>query len=416
MPSLYICTLNRPIISSSGLQRVSLLERGHVPRCRSLPCSRLVPLRRLTVTCKGFGDDKKTKKPTKANPPQRFVEFDEGRPQPSESGSSDFDARLAAFKTLATDDQKQRSAKALEQLTAPIDYDAPAKPSEGSSESGGWTRVVVPGFAVLLVGLFVFTSAPDLLLSGGGRGSKDADVPTLSSEEKATLESRLAEFEATLKMDPKNAEAVEGAAVIYAELGNYARAASYLEVLLKDDPKNSEAFRLLGEVEMLRGRFGQAVTAYRSALAASPSQGDIVLLKGLTDALQAANKPGEAVDALIKSREAVSAGAVGSVAGAAGSSADPVQIDLLLGKAYFAWGKPGDASAVYDRMQKDYPEDFRGFLAKGVLFQQQGRTGEAERMFTQARIRAASDGDKELVDRVAGRGASGAGDSSGAAK
>lgn len=42
----------------------------------------------------------------------------------------------------------------------------------------------------------------------------------------------------------------------------------------------------------------------------------------------------------------------------------PSQLDLLLGRAYVAWGRVADAAAVYDGIIASWPDDFRGYLAK----------------------------------------------------
>eukprot|EP00252_Welwitschia_mirabilis_P009182 TRINITY_DN2152_c0_g1_i7.p1 TRINITY_DN2152_c0_g1~~TRINITY_DN2152_c0_g1_i7.p1 ORF type:complete len:138 (+),score=25.09 TRINITY_DN2152_c0_g1_i7:89-502(+) len=81
---------------------------------------------------------------------------------------------------------------------------------------------------------------------------------------------------------------------------------------------------------------------------------------------------------------------------------DPLQIDLLLGKAYSDWGHIGDALAVYDGLISKYPEDFRGYLAKGILLKNNGKVGDAERMFIQARYFAPKNA-KSLVNRYSGR-------------
>jgi len=49
----------------------------------------------------------------------------------------------------------------------------------------------------------------------------------------------------------------------------------------------------------------------------------------------------------------------------AGERVDPVQVEMLLGKAYSTWdGHTGDAIAVYDNIIASFPDDFRGYLAK----------------------------------------------------
>ena len=81
---------------------------------------------------------------------------------------------------------------------------------------------------------------------------------------------------------------------------------------------------------------------------------------------------------------------------------DPVQIDMLLGKAYSDWGHIGDAVAVYDSLIASRPNDFRGYLAKGILLKANGEVGDAERMFIQAKYFAPSKA-KALVDRYSGQ-------------
>ena len=67
-----------------------------------------------------------------------------------------------------------------------------------------------------------------------------------------------------------------------------------------------------------------------------------------------------------------------------GGSIDPVNLELLAGKAYGAWrGHDGDALSVYDGLIASRPEDYRGYLAKGVFFKERGRKADAERMFIQ---------------------------------
>ncbi|PNX84194.1 tetratricopeptide repeat-containing protein, partial [Trifolium pratense] len=73
-------------------------------------------------------------------------------------------------------------------------------------------------------------------------------------------------------------------------------------------------------------------------------------------------------------------------------------VELLLGKAYSDWGHVGDAIAVYDQLISTHPDDFRGYLAKGIILKENKNIGDAERMFIQARF-FAPDKAKALVDR-----------------
>lgn len=56
---------------------------------------------------------------------------------------------------------------------------------------------------------------------------------------------------------------------------------------------------------------------------------------------------------------------------------------------YSQWDRhDGDAMAVYDSMTQKNPQEFRGYLAKGVLLRKEGRKGDAQRAFLQARYNA----------------------------
>ncbi|KAF7149660.1 hypothetical protein RHSIM_Rhsim02G0000100 [Rhododendron simsii] len=64
---------------------------------------------------------------------------------------------------------------------------------------------------------------------------------------------------------------------------------------------------------------------------------------------------------------------------------DPIQVELLLGKAYSDWGHVSDAVSIYDQLISNHPDDFRGYLAKGIILKQNDGVGDAERMFIQVR-------------------------------
>ena len=55
-----------------------------------------------------------------------------------------------------------------------------------------------------------------------------------------------------------------------------------------------------------------------------------------------------------------------------------------------------DAEAAYAKVIAEHPEDFRGYLAKGVFFREVGKPGEADNLFRQAKSLAP----KEMADVV----------------
>jgi Flp pilus assembly protein TadD len=67
----------------------------------------------------------------------------------------------------------------------------------------------------------------------------------------------------------------------------------------------------------------------------------------------------------------------------------PCHVCAVAGKAYAGWrGHDSDALSAYDALIASAPQDFRGYLAKGVFLKERGRRGDAERMFLQAKFYA----------------------------
>lgn len=294
----------------------------------------------------------------------------------------------------------KRSARELkksevEKNTLEIDYDVPVE-SEKSTRGLG-TKVGV-GVAVVVFGL-VFALGDFVPSVRTGPTGDSAIESKLTDEEKASLKERLRQYEATLSNSPGDPTAVEGKAVTLAELGEYGKASSLLEQLTKARPNDIEVYRLLGEVKFEQKDFEGSASAYKSALSISDGN-NFEVLRGLTNSLLAAKKPSEAVQVLLKSREQLndSSRTEPIELDQSKQKVDPIQVELLLGKSYSDWGHVGDAVAVYDQLISKFPEDFRGYLAKGIILKANGKTGDAERMFIQAKF-FAPDKAKALVDR-----------------
>lgn len=305
-----------------------------------------------------------------------------------------FEKRLEAVKRSALEKKKADNKKEF----GAIDYDAPVEPEEKTIGLG--TKIGI-GVAVLVFGL-VFALG-DFLPSGSISPVEDSVVVDnkLSKEEESNLQNMLKEYEVTLRSNPKDPTAMEGAAVTSAELGKYAEAASLLEDLIKVKSDDSDIFRLLGEVKYKLKDYDGSIAAYKSATRISEDV-NFEVLRGLTNALLAAGKPDEAVQFLLDSRERLKSVPLGSMAEGEKMKTklpiDPVQVELLLGKAYSDWGHVSDAVSVYDQLITSHPNDFRGYLAKGIILKENGSAGDAERMFIQARFFAPENA-KMLVNR-----------------
>ncbi|XP_040369620.1 uncharacterized protein LOC112188011 isoform X2 [Rosa chinensis] len=298
-------------------------------------------------------------------------------------GDLEFEERLEAVRSSALEQKKTIDKEEF----GAIDYDAPVKSEK--KKIGLGTQIGV-GVAVLVFGL-VFALG-DFLPSSSVSPTEDAAVTSnkLSEEEKASLQTRLKEYEATLSNSPKDPTALEGAAVTLAELGEYTRASTLLEDLTKEKPSDPEVFRLLGEVKYELKDYEGSVAAYKVSSTVSKDI-KFEVMRGLTNALLAAKRPDEAVQFLLASRSRLDADNPKS-------STTELQVELLLGKAYSDWGHISDAVSVYDRLISSHPNDFRGYLAKGIILRENGKGGEAERMFIQARFFAPEKA-KALVDR-----------------
>ncbi|XP_027168296.1 uncharacterized protein LOC113768224 isoform X3 [Coffea eugenioides] len=308
-----------------------------------------------------------------------------------------FEERLEAVKRSAL---QQKQAEEEEQYGA-IDYETPTVPT--SNAVGLGTKIGAAVTALIFGLVFAFG---DFLPSEKITPTEEATtvVEKFSAKERESLKKRLQQFEQTLSISQDNPIALEGAAVTLAELGEYDRAASLLEDLTKKKPSDPDVFRLLGEVKYELKDYEGSARAYRNSAMVSKTI-DFEVTRGLTNALLAAKKPGEAVQMLLPIREMLNNEknvhnnfeAESSIVEKS-SQLDPIQVDLLLGKAYSDWGHVSDAVAVYDQIISSHPDDFRGYLAKGIILKENGNAGGSERMFMQARFFAPEKA-KALVDK-----------------
>eukprot|EP00262_Sarcandra_glabra_P015604 TRINITY_DN485_c0_g1_i3.p1 TRINITY_DN485_c0_g1~~TRINITY_DN485_c0_g1_i3.p1 ORF type:complete len:429 (-),score=98.41 TRINITY_DN485_c0_g1_i3:122-1408(-) len=313
-----------------------------------------------------------------------------------------FEERLQAVRKSALE---QRNMEENKQYQA-IDYDAP--PESEQSTVGLGTKVGV-GVAVVVFGL-VFALG-DFLPSESVSSNDEATIigNKLTEEEKTNLQARLQQYEGTLRVSPEDPTALEGAAATLAELGEYSRAVSLLEKVTKERPKDSGAYRLLGEVKYELKDYEGSAASYKSSASVSDAI-DLEVLRGLTNAYLAAKKPDEAVQVLLDARERLNTQNPNRRDVQADTSSNlgmevpvnPIQVELLLGKAYSDWGHISDAVSVYDRLISEHPDDFRGYLAKAIILKENGKVGDAERMFIQARFFAPENA-KAFVDRYARR-------------
>ncbi|XP_071901223.1 uncharacterized protein [Coffea arabica] len=308
--------------------------------------------------------------------------------------------KRSMFAHICVSSLQQKKAEEEEQYGA-IDYETPTVPT--SNTVGLGTKIGAAVTALIFGLVFAFG---DFLPSEKITPTEEATtvVEKFSAKERESLKKRLQQFEQTLSISQDNPTALEGAAVTLAELGEYDRAASLLEDLAKKKPSDPDVFRLLGEVKYELKDYEGSARAYRNSAMVSKTI-DFEVTRGLTNALLAAKKPGEAVQMLLPIREMLNNEknvhnnfeAESSIVEKS-SQLDPIQVDLLVGKAYSDWGHVSDAVAVYDQIISSHPDDFRGYLAKGIILKENGNAGGSARMFMQARFFAPEKA-KALVDK-----------------
>lgn len=295
---------------------------------------------------------------------------------------SDFDRRLSKLAQRVPQqpaaEQRQPPAEQRDVLAMSPQFMQPAASpaaDDSSDDRPSWlVQAGSAGFALVLLAIFALVS----VAGGGGAppSGSSGTAPELSEQQRKELQSQAQRFDEQLAASPGSVEALEGAAVTRAKLGDLTQATSLLQRLTKSKGQDPEVWRLLAETQSLQGDLSAAAAAYEIANAKAGG-GDIELLSAWTDALLAAGKPQKAVEAVKAAKQK------SSDAGLA------VDLDLLLGRVFSQWkGHNGEALALYDSLAEANPNDFRPVLAKSLVLKREGRKGDAARYAMQARYLA----------------------------
>jgi len=304
-----------------------------------------------------------------------------------------FEERLQALRQTSEAHKKEidvQNAAKSDVLSSP-NYDEPPPlsstlfPTAGSGEeqttsspseenSFGPSQVALGAVSLALIGVFIIANGGSELGYATKRPTSQT-VTSLPEEQKKELELELQKMEANLLEDENDIQSLESAAVINAQLGQFKIASERLEKLVAAKQDDPEALRLLGETYQAQGSLPKAIDTFRSAFAAS-NRGSLEILTLLTDTMMQSGMEKNAIEE-IKSL------------GGGKSSIGDVELGLLKSKLYAQWrGHISDAFNAYDELISRYPDDFRPQLGKGLLLKQEGRVGDAERYFSQARFLA----------------------------
>lgn len=243
------------------------------------------------------------------------------------------------------------------------------------------SRWLYASLVLMLLALLSFSFLP--LASSilqANQPSATSPSPALPKSQAANLETEALGYQAALEREPDNSYALRGLLAVRLQQGDIPGAIEPLAKLAQLNPQEAEYTLLLAQAKQQIGDKSGAESAYRSLLAANPT--DMLALKGLTDLLLAQERGTEAIS-LVQQQLTATIQAQSQQPGD-GELGDITSLQLLLGEIYLAQQRDGDALALYDLAMQAAPEDFRPVLAKALLWQQQGKTTAAEPLWQEA--------------------------------
>ena len=203
------------------------------------------------------------------------------------------------------------------------------------------------------------------------------------------IEKQKNELTKVLENTPDDPELLKRQAQNFLALDDYPSALPLMEKLidLEDTEANSMAIAEVWDLDGQPDRGLTVLKTYADAHLNDPTgPPSASFLKALTDSLSKNNRQGVAlayVDAFVEKNPA---------------DIDRVDADLLKARVYSGWkGKGKEAEKAFADVVETHPDDFRGYLAKGVFAREIGRPDEATAMFKQAEALAPDDGTTKSV-------------------
>ncbi|KAK9835042.1 hypothetical protein WJX81_006516 [Elliptochloris bilobata] len=270
-----------------------------------------------------------------------------------------------------------------------------AAPDNVESEGGGFGpgQIALAALPLVLAAVFVLA---DVDVGGGSAPQPTAaqQKRQLADAERAELQKQVAGFEARLAAEAGDREALRGGGAAALALGDAPRASELLTRLTEAAPGDAEAWQLLAEARGAAADLKGAAAAYERASAALPAP-TLDVLQGLAGALVADAQPQRAVEVIKAERGRAEASPENGNPGPT-----TYELDMLLAKTYAQWSNhAADALKVYGGLIAQAPNDYRAYLARGVLLGSDGQKADAQRMFLQARFLAPPTA-RPVVDRV----------------
>ncbi|AFY53857.1 Tfp pilus assembly protein PilF [Rivularia sp. PCC 7116] len=213
-------------------------------------------------------------------------------------------------------------------------------------------------------------------------GNTSTDTGNSAAEQKAKLELTAKGYEQVLEREPENQTALQGLLEARLQLlrlgqGDIKGVINPLEKLSKLNPEETRYAVLLAQAKQQTGDKEGAAQAYRTVLETKP--GDLPALQGMVALLLEQKRPEAAIGLLEESlNKAEKANKIEP------NSVDTTAVQVLLGNVYAKEKRYAQALSAYDKVIKNDPKDFRPVLAKAMVLKDQGKTEEAQPLFTKA--------------------------------
>lgn len=208
-------------------------------------------------------------------------------------------------------------------------------------------------------------------------GASPAATPTISSEQQAKLEAEAKGYELVVQREPNNTTALRGLVEARLRLGDIKGVISPLEQLAKLNPEQTDYVILLAQAKQQVGDREGAAQSYRDVL--SLQQGNMNALQGLVNLLVQQGRPEAAIGELQKKLKTAA-----SINEFQPGTIDVIGVQMLLGQVYASQKRYTEALTVYDEAIKSNEQAWRPVLGKALILKQQGKTAEAEPLFTKA--------------------------------
>lgn len=259
------------------------------------------------------------------------------------------------------------------------------------SKRNRWLPKVV--LIVATLALLGVSFVPLVGTMNSGQGNAPSAVQTPDAQRKQ-LEDQARGYEAVLKREPDNQNALKGLIDARRQLNDIKGTIAPLEKLVQLNPAEPQYAVLLAETKRYANNDTEgAIQTYREALKTKP--GDLLLLQELSKLLINQQRPEAAIGLLQDTlREAPKLNQVTP------GSVDVGALQVLLGRAFASQKRYDEALQTFDTAIKATPNDFQTYLGKALTLKDQGKDSEAKPLFDKAASLAPAQF-KDQINRLA---------------